>query len=469
MDLPRFLTQLEATITRGMLEGEIPGVSVLLIQNGRPVWSQAFGHADLERRIALSTNHIMMAHSISKSVTAWGVMRLVDQGLIGLDDPVIDHLGGWQFPDSRYNARAVTVRRLLSLNAGVPLGPIGVHYSPVDEVPPLTESLTGDSVRLFREPGSGFAYSNSSFALLELLIERVTGRDFAEYIEAEVLRPLGMMDASFAWDPSWQVPLGYEIDGTPVEPFLYPNRTSGGLFATVHDLGRFAAATVGASSVDAGTVLSPRARAEMQIPQVTIPGMFGVVADSYGFGHFLEELPGGQRAVWHGGQGLGWMTHVHAIPETGDAIVILTNSQRSWPFMARILGEWSRWIGVGPVGMSRITGAVTAMRILVGLIFLFSAWRIATVGLELVAGRRRVSLGRFRSVWPRGIELLGAAALSAILLWASQQEYLFITSVFPREAPRLAFAMAAVAVSLVLSALIPASDGSRKTTGGMEP
>jgi len=460
LDQQQFITHLEAAISRGMLAGDIPGVSVLLVRGGEPIWSQAFGYADREQGVALSTHHVMMAHSISKSVSAWGVMRLVDQGLIELDEPVVDYLGGWQFPDSPYDARAVTVRRLLSLNAGMPLGPIGVHYPPEEAIPPLEADLRGDSVRLLREPGSGFAYSNSSFALLELLIERVTGRGFAEYMETEVLRPLGMHSASFAWDPAWEVPLGYRIDGTPVEPFLYPNRAGGGLFATIHDLGQFAAATVTAPSDAAESpVLSAAARTEKYAPQVPIPGFFGVVADSYGLGHFLEELPGGNTAAWHGGQGLGWMTHFHAIPETGDAIVILTNSQRSWPFMARILGDWSRWIGLGPVGMSRITGAVTTMRILVGLLFLFALWRTLTVLLDLANGLRRLALRRFGRIWPRGVELLVALAMTAAVAWASQQEYLFSTSVFPRETPWFAASLIVSAGALAFSSLSPVHNG----------
>lgn len=460
LDQKQFITHLEAAISRGMIAGNIPGVSVLLVRDGKPIWSQAFGYANREQGVALSIDDMMMTHSISKSVSAWGVMRLVDQKLIDLDDPVADHLGGWQFPDSPYDVRAVTVRRLLSLNAGVPLGPIGIHYAPDQVIPPLEASLVGDSVRLFREPGSGFAYSNSSFALLELLIERVTGRAFAEYMEAEVLRPLGMNAARFAWDPSWEVPLGYRIDGTPVEPFLYPNRASGGLFATIHDLGRFAAATVAApNDVTESAVLSPAAGTEMYAPQVAIPGIFGVVSDSYGLGHFLEVLPGGSTAVWHGGQGLGWMTHFHAIPETGDAIVILTNSQRSWPFMAHILGDWSRWVGLGPVGMSRIGGAVTFMRILVGLLFLFALWRTVTVLLDLAGGHRRLALGRFGTIWPRGAELLVALAMTGVVLWASQQEYLFITSVFPRETPRLAASLIVTAAALAFSAVSPVQTG----------
>ena len=65
--------------------------------------------------------------------------------------------------------------------------------------------------------------------------------------------------------------------------------------------------------------------------------------EAYGFGHYIETLPNGLRSVSHGGQGNGVMTHFQTVPETGDAIVILTNSQRSWPFIAYLLSDWAQW------------------------------------------------------------------------------------------------------------------------------
>src|SRR5690606_4714147 len=176
--------------------------------------------------------------------------------------------------------------------------------------------------RLVAEPGTLFMSSNVGYALLELLVEEVTGRDFADYMRDEVLLPLGMRDSTFAWDDAHgaAMPTGYDLRGSPVAPYLYPARASGGLLATVEDVGRF-------------------------------------VADGYAAGRFVEGLQGGRRAVWHGGQGHGWMSHFHAVPEAGVGIVILTNSQRSWPLMAEVLDDWARWHGLGRVGMSAITTA----------------------------------------------------------------------------------------------------------------
>lgn len=92
------------------------------------------------------------------------------RGLVGLDDPVRQYLGNWELPESEYSEQEVTVRRLLSNSAGMPLGTIGVEYSPQSDVPSLRDTLA-HKARLIREPGSGFLYSNTGFNLLELLIE----------------------------------------------------------------------------------------------------------------------------------------------------------------------------------------------------------------------------------------------------------------------------------------------------------
>ncbi len=125
----------------------------------------------------MAVDAICRAESISKSITAWGVMRLVEQGLVGLDDPVQQYLGDWKLPESEYSEQEVTIRRLLSHSAGMSLGTIGEEYTPQSNIPSLRDYLTHEA-RLIREPGSGFLYSNPGFNLLELL----TGRDFAEYM-----------------------------------------------------------------------------------------------------------------------------------------------------------------------------------------------------------------------------------------------------------------------------------------------
>lgn len=187
----------------------------------------------------------------------------------------------------------------------MPLGPIGVEteYAPQSERPSLREYLAQEA-RLVREPGSGFLYSNVGFNLLELVIEEVTGRDFAAYMADEVLAPLGMHDASFTWDETLHplIPTGYELEGTPVPPYVYPANAAGGLFASVEDVARFVSAEMTDPADADHAVLGQEGIRQLHTPVVDISSVYGVVADAYGLG--TSSFP--SMVGWTGGALLAW-------------------------------------------------------------------------------------------------------------------------------------------------------------------
>ena len=217
-----------------MAQYQVPGISMALIRDGKIAWTSAYGYARLDPPRSMTIETPCRVESISKSVTAWGVMHLVQKGLIDLDTPVASYLGSWRLPETPYEEEEVTVRRLLSQTAGMPLGSIGVRYDPEGPLPGLDDHLSREAV-LFREPGTSFAYSNAGYNLLELLIEKVTGEDFASYMAREVLSPLGMENSGFLWNREWEpgVPDGHDTDGSAIPVYVYPDKASGGLFAPV--------------------------------------------------------------------------------------------------------------------------------------------------------------------------------------------------------------------------------------------
>lgn len=453
----QFIEHLDQNIPALMDDYFIPGVSVMIIKGGEPLWSQVYGSADIEHNRKMAGDAIFRVESISKPVTAWGVMKLAERGLINLDDPVQQYLRNWTLPESEYNLSEVTIRRLLSNSAGMSLGTVGEEYSPHSERPSLWQYLTKEA-HLAYEPGSKFQYSNPGFNLLELLIEEVTGRDFSKYMQDEVLIPLQMNNSSFNWNEEWssRVPVGYDLEGNPVSPYVYPYKASGGLLADIEDIARFAIAEITTDLNNERTILSKQSIQHILTPQIKTSGMFGFVADAYGFGHFIETLPDGSKAFWHGGQGHGWMTHFHGVPETGDGIVILTNSQRSWPLMGYILKDWSSWRGFGPVKFSRISIAIPALSIIIGLIFLAALWRGVQVIYELAVGKRKMSLSSIFFTKIRGAEFLLWILIAAGLVWAVTRDYLFLTSIFPFQAVWLGWGLLLLSIVLLASVLFPA-------------
>jgi len=459
-----FTAHLDERVPRLMNRYDVPGATLALVRRGEVVWTGAYGYADRERKRPMTVDAVFRGESISKPVTAWGVMRLVEQGRIDLDAPAEQYLGGFEFPETAYDERKITVRRLLSNSAGLPLGPIGAgaEYAPEGDMPSLRDYLARE-MRLTRKPGMEFEYSNVGFNTLELLVEEVAGRDFAAYMADEVLRPLGMRRSRFGWSERVRaaMPLGYEMGGDPVSPYVYPVKASGGLLAPVEDIARFAAAEMAEAYAHAPldttdrAVLNPESVRQLHTPQVKIGGLFGVVADAYGFGHFIETLPSGQRAVWHGGQGHGWMTHFHAVPATGDGIVILTNSERSWPLMAQVLRGWAHWSGVGSVQFGRIVYATIVLWGLIGVVALSSLGQAIRLVRGGRRGRRRWAPLARTAPLRRSLQAAGALGVIAALVWSAAQPYLFVTSIFPVAAPWAGIMLLIGAVVMILSAAFP--------------
>jgi CubicO group peptidase (beta-lactamase class C family) len=440
--LDEFKAHMDESIPAMMKLYGIPGCNIALVQDNEVVWTEGYGYADVASGRVLTVDTPMSVQSITKSVTAWGIMRLGENGLIDLDAPVSQYLKSWQFPLSDYPTEKITVRQLLSHTSGMPLGDFTNIYSPGEAMPSNRDVMTGEAV-LMREPGTGFWYSNTGYNLLEILIEDVTGQSFSDYIRTEVLLPLGMESATFDIDKAVTTypPTGYNLKGEPVPVYLYPSKASGGLFATAHDIARFAA-----SGMQENPILSIESFNRMYQPESYKIGIYGLIFDAYGFGHYIEKLPNGMLSVSHGGQGNGIMTHLQAVPETGDAIVLLTNSQRSWPFIAYVLSDWAQWRGFPSVGMGRIIWGHYVLCVVIGMFVSASLLVI----LRLISTFYQQKQAGFRL-----LRVSAASILLGILIWCACQKYLFITSVFPILSVWLGGAAFAFSIVLLLSVVLP--------------
>src|SRR5262245_2789950 len=173
----------------------VPGVGLALVRDGKLAWALGSGWADVAAEREATEDTVFNIGSISKTVAAWGLMKLVEEKKLSLDAPVVTKR--WQLPPStEFDVAGVTLRRLLSHTAGLTLHGYPGFWPP-KELPSLEASLGGDTngagdVRLEAAPGTRWKYSGGGFTLAQLLLEETTGATFAEYMRANVLEPLGM-------------------------------------------------------------------------------------------------------------------------------------------------------------------------------------------------------------------------------------------------------------------------------------
>ena len=328
--LTAFSRQLRADVAADDVGGIVAGVMV----DGDLVWAQAFGWADRDTRTPMSTASISRTGSISKSVTAVLMMRLLDEGVIGLDEPVERYLPAFaSIKDRRVDAQPVTFRHLASHTAGLirepqwpdaVVGPIELWDKRIVESLPLTAY---DTV-----PGARYQYSNIGFGTLGLALAKAAGRPFMEMVRTEVLEPLGMTGSEFVVAGAKleaRLAAGYVIGqdgsidgGQPAREhagrgYKVPN---GGVYSTVADLGRFMGAMSGVPGL---RILSEESRQEalsIQTPENPNRG--------YGLGFSVQIDEQGRKIASHGGSVAGYTAHMAFDPEARIGVVLLRNYGR---------------------------------------------------------------------------------------------------------------------------------------------
>ena len=328
--LTAFSRQLRVDVAADDVGGIVAGVMI----DGDLVWAQAFGWADRDARTPMSTASISRTGSISKSVTAVLMMRLLDEGVIGLDEPVERYLPAFaSIKDRRVDAQPVTFRHLASHTAGLirepqwpdaVVGPIELWDKRIVESLPLTAY---DTV-----PGARYQYSNIGFGTLGLALAKAAGRPFMEMVRTEVLEPLGMTGSEFVVAGAKleaRLAAGYVIGqdgsidgGQPAREhagrgYKVPN---GGVYSTVADLGRFMGAMSGVPGL---RILSEESRQEalsIQTPENPNRG--------YGLGFSVQIDEQGRKIASHGGSVAGYTAHMAFDPEARIGVVLLRNYGR---------------------------------------------------------------------------------------------------------------------------------------------
>lgn len=377
-DISALAAELDRAIPERMKQTGTPGAVAALVRGGQVVWVKAYGMADVENSIPMQPDSVFGVASISKTFTAWGVMKLVEAGKIELDAPIGRYVRSWKLPPGEYDPDGVTIRRLLSHSAGLNT-PEYLGHLPGAAAPDIVTVLSnGDGrtpgLRMVNPPGSGFAYSDGGYLLLQLLVEEVSGEAFEAYMQREILDPLGIQDAGFAPSPRLieRLVTSYDINQTPLPKYEYVEKAPAGLYITARGMAQFAAASMrGPDGSPPGRgVIRPETIGEMHTQQVAIEGFERLIyADGYGLGYYTETVGENTVLVSHMGANLNGVTEFAAVPASGDAIVVLTTGISGQEVFADALHLWIRWLGYGAVTLPRaIRIARAGMFALAGLL-----------------------------------------------------------------------------------------------------
>lgn len=306
-----------------MAHYRVPGLSIAVFDDGELVSATGFGTAGSDRSVTHRT--MFQAGSISKPVTAVAALRLVDEGILNLDEDVGEKLRQWELPSHSFQ-QPVTLRRILSHNAGLSVTGFPGHRFDA-ELPTTIDILNGRGpantapVRVTTEPGGAVHYSGGGFMLVQLLIEEVTSKPFSDALQELVLGPALMENSTFEQrlrgDFAELASDGFAADGSRVEGghYFYPEQAAGGLWTTPSDLVRFAAA-LRADSAGTGNLLR----------QETARTMFSPQAGIYGLGIRLERHPGGTW-FWHTGGAEGFRAHLRGDLDNGRVAVVMANGE----------------------------------------------------------------------------------------------------------------------------------------------
>jgi CubicO group peptidase (beta-lactamase class C family) len=293
-------------------------------------------------------NTIFQVSSLSKFVSAVGVMKLAESGKINLDTPVSRYLKRWQLPPSKFNNEQVTVRRLLSHTAGLTdeLGYSG--FENLDAVQTLEESLTkakdadkqiSGEVKVGIEPNSSWKYSGGGFTLLQLLVEETSGQSFNEFMTQNLFGPLNMTSSSYVLNDSLKNRLCefYKADNTPAPHLYYTSLAATSLYTSLSDLEIFLQLFLkGKNGEPIGRgQLKPETLRLMRESQWNMMG-----EDIFGLGCMLYiDIENNENIFGHDGKSSPPInTAIRINPVTGDGIIVLETGN---PDLAtRIASDW---------------------------------------------------------------------------------------------------------------------------------
>jgi CubicO group peptidase (beta-lactamase class C family) len=338
---------IEENIPVYMTESKLPGFSIAVVMDGETIYAEGFGARDSKRNLPATADTLYGIGSITKSFVAIGIMQLVEEGKISLDDPVSQHVPF----ELGMPGKPITIHHLLTHSLGIPslatssvaLGRgLGLDIGiPLGSAEDFYRLVNGAQDEVVADPGERFFYHNAAWRMLGHVIQEKSGMPFHRYLKEKVIDPLDMQRTTlslsdFESDSDHIMPHLKKADGG-VEPanFPYPDpddnpkfsflTAAGGIVSSVNEMTKYLNAQMEKGRYPGGRLASQESFETMQKLHIRLPG--GHYGES-GYGYGLAITPDflGHKMVGHGGSIVVSTAYMAFVPELKAGVVMMGNS-----------------------------------------------------------------------------------------------------------------------------------------------
>lgn len=333
-------------IQQAIVRGDATGVAVSVVHGERIVWEEGFGWANREARLEASPDTPFSMASITKPFTATALMTLVAEGKLSLDEPPNLYLPKSKIRGSNGDAEKTTVRLLGAHISGLP----GIYESYDAEqanLVPSPDDVIEAYGRLAYPPETCYEYSNIGFAALHAISSAITQTKLGTLMNRKVIAPLGLNNTFFGRDTNrWQSSAArYDAQGQLIPHYITSTPASGELYASAHDLARFAQFNMRHRLAGQTPILAERYMRELHRP--VFAGPSGIATT---FGWFMGHTASGVPFYFKSGGDPGVANRMCFIPSLSLACAVVTNRSNAWELsyrvvddiMAKYLPDWHR-------------------------------------------------------------------------------------------------------------------------------
>lgn len=292
---------LPSIVKAAFRESGLPGLSIALVYDRDIIYSQAFGFADLNKKVPVTTQTIYPIGSITKVFVAIMLVQLAEKGIVNMDTPVKKFLPEYKVKSPYKGTQPTTLRQLATHTSGLPRD-ANINFwsdyatgnwifsngsSKMKWYASREEVLANLAfVDLEYPPNSRYSYSNLGMCLLAIALERAAGEPLTEYIESHILKPLGMNDTGFLFHKkqSSRVPKGYVYVSPGSKPLIAPEWEfgagiySGGLYSTAEDMTRFLSLQFQNEAPDGAQIISAHGLRMMHLESIGLGSRLGSVS-----------------------------------------------------------------------------------------------------------------------------------------------------------------------------------------------